>query len=153
VRNLLCNVRRILHWLPILWRDRWWDSCFLLEVMAAKLRYDAARYTKSGCHVGNERRAKQMHTAAALCERLSQQEYTSPWDAEETAAGNRFWDYMSSNERHMGSLIYYSSEGYVKDRRLSQAADWARERHDAMRDQDLEYLFRLFQKHLFSWWD
>lgn len=153
MKGFFRKVYRILYWLPILWRDRWWDSCFLLTIMAAKLRYDAERYAKSGCHVGNERDAKQMRTAAALCERLSRQDYASPWDAEETEAGRRFFDYLSTNKRTRGGLTYCSSEGYVPDVALSRASTWAGERHDAMRDQDLEFLLRLFRKHLFSWWD
>ena len=126
----------------------------MLKILEAKLRYDANRYRRDGIACGCDRRARQMKVAAALCKRLHEQDYTTPWDKEAQESGRKLWDYISSHKRDEGSVfVYYSSEGYEPDPLLLKKARWAHEREDAMRKQDLNYLCHILQKHLFSWWD
>jgi hypothetical protein len=154
IENLFFAIYRIGYWLPVIWKDRWWDSSFLLRIMEVKLRYDADRYKRMGTHVGNDRRVRQIRTAAILCKRLDEQDYTTPWDKEFEQAGNNLWNYMENHTETMGSnLIVHTSRGYIESKRLSDASRWAIRREDDMRKQDLEYLCKLLQKHLFKWWD
>lgn len=155
LRDLYNSIRRIIHWLPILWKDGWWDSCFLLQIMETKLRYDATRYKNMGNHVGAERKAKQMRTAASLCNRLYEQEYTTPWDKENIEAANAFFDYMETHTEVFGNkgLTAHTSRGYEEPKRLHDASRWAAKREDEMKQQDLDLLCKILQKHLFKWWD
>lgn len=154
VQNLLITLSRVLYWLPIIWKDRWWDSSFLLRILEAKLRYDSKRYAKYGHHVGNEREARQMLVAAVLCKRLADQNYTTPWDQERDVHVNQFFDHINSNSITLpNGVTLHSSRGFVPDPLLNKKARWATEREDEMAKQDLELLTNVIRKHLLGWWD
>ena len=154
VREAIINVRRVIRWIPIIWRDRWWDSCFLLTIMAAKLRSDSEKYQKDGIACGCDRRAHQMKIAAILCERLSNGGYTTPWDNEAAQSVMRLMKYLDSNTTTLpNGLTVHTTDGYEPDPILRKKSRWAFEREDQMMDQDIEYLCKILKKHLTKWWD
>ncbi len=153
IKNWFHSLRRILYWVPILWNDRWWDSFYFLQIIEHKLRYDLERYRKCGMAEDADRNARQMQIAAELCRRISKDNYTTPWEKEAVESGRRLMNYMESNLIEKGDLISFSSEGYQENPDLRRKAHWAFEREDEMKRQDLDYLLRLFRKHMFSWWD
>jgi len=155
VRELLITLARVLYWLPIIWKDRWWDSSFLLQIIEAKLLYDAKKYKKDGVHVGAEIDAHNMFIAAALCKRLYEQEYTTPWDKERMEGANSLWEYMEAHTEVFGNkgLVAHTSRGYEVPKQLRDASQWAAKREDEMKQQDLDLLCKILQKHLFKWWD
>lgn len=154
VREKLISIRRVFYWLPFIWKDRWWDSSFMLRILEAKLRYDAVRYERNGVACGRERRAKQMRTAAILCHRLAEENYTSPWDAEQQEEAQHFFNYLMSNKKDEGDgLVYYTSEGYEPNPLLKKMSKWASDRKEYMRNQDLKLLLGFLKRHMFGWWD
>ena len=72
VRMGLANLR---YWLPIIWRDRWWDREYIYRLLGHKFRRDAALYRASGHCEDAEVLAGQMETAACLCGQLDAEEY------------------------------------------------------------------------------
>lgn len=155
VKELLFNIQKVLYWLPIIWKDRWWDESFLLKILEAKLRYNAKWFEKHGHHVGSEREAHQMMVAANLCERLADQEYTTPWDKEANTSALRLFEYMEHHVEVRGNkgMTVCTSRGYVEDKYLHDCSRWAGKREDQMKQQDLELLCKILRKHLFKWWD
>ncbi len=153
IRQFWRNVYRVCYWLPVIWKDRWWDHCYLLQVLEHKLRYDAERYCKSGMSADAGRIAIQMLNAAELCRRLYTDNYSTPWDKEAAESGWRLMNYMRSNLAKEGDLVFHSSEGSQRDPDLERKASWAYERESEMRNQDLDFLTKLLRKQIFSWWD
>jgi len=154
IKELLLNIQKIFYWLPIIWRDRWWDESFLLKILEAKLRYNAKWFEKHGCHVRCEKDAHQMKIAAALCKRLYKQEYTTPWDKEAQESGRRLFEYIEGHEEMFGNgMKAYTSRGYVEDKHLHDCSMWASEHEDEMKIQDLELLCKILREQLFEWWD
>lgn len=114
-------------------------------ILEHKLRYDAKRYRKWSHLQNAERRAKKIETAAALCKRLHEQKYnvffSHKWvddscEGEVNGQKARFW------AGHMdGEWIgdFAGNKWYKYD--------------DYMQGQDLEYLLKILNKHLFEWWD
>ena len=153
MKEFLLNVRRVLYWLPIIWSDRWWDGAFLLRIMEAKLRWDAKHYQDHGISSCADRHAKKMLIAAALCKRLQENDYTTPWDAEAVQSTNLLWDYMDSNKQEHAGWTRYSSEGYKADKVLERAAGWARECREEMEEQDVQLLCELLRRNIRGWWD
>jgi hypothetical protein len=153
MKEFLCNVRRVLYWLPIIWSDRWWDSAFLLRVMEAKLRWDAKHYGEHGITCSADRHAKQMLIAAILCKRLRENNYTTPWDEEAGENTSRLLSYISSNRKEHDGVVWHSSKGYEADKALARAADWARKHSDEMQKQDIALLCDILRRNVRSWWD
>lgn len=153
LNNIFINIKRIITWIPIIWNDRWWDSCFLLKIMETKLRQDAKNYREKGITVNSNQYAKQMLTAAILCKRLSSPNYTTPWDKGRAESTHRFFEYMEAHEEKIGNLIIHSSAGYVEEPSLKREFKWAMDREEEMQNQDRDLLLKIIQKHLFEWWD
>lgn len=137
IENLGCNVYRVCYWLPTIWKDRWWDDVFILMILERKLRYDIQRYEKYGCHAGKERDIKHMKIVAALCKRLTENNY------------NLFFSHEWVNESH-GNIF----DGHMEGEWIGEFAGikWVYY-EDYMRKQDLDYLCKILSKHLFEWWD
>lgn len=155
MKDFFYNFCRCIKWLPILWKDRWWDSSFLLRIMEFKLRQDADRYDSKWAHLQNaDKRAKQMRICAALLKRLQDNDYTTPWDKEFHDYVDRHWNYIERNEEVLanGDSVY-SDEGFQRTRREELVSKWYRNRTKEMEDQDLNLLLKIFKTHLKGWWD
>jgi hypothetical protein len=153
VKTFYGNIRRVCQWLPVIWKDRYFDYAYLLEILEYKLRYDAKHYRMFGWGVDATCYAKQMEIAAELCRRIRTNNYYTPWNKEVAECGRRLFEYMENNVVMYNGLKCHSSEGYEHDELLAKKASWARVREEEMRKQDLDYLITLLRKHLFYWWD
>lgn len=130
LKRLFYNIKRIFTWLPIIWNDRWFDYTYLLQIIEFKLRNDAKQYIKNGHCVDSDKYGRQMILAANLCERLTKDEYYSPWSVN---LRKSIWKRLSEEE--------------------SKKFCWIVERESEMRKQDLDYLLTIFRKHAMNWWD
>lgn len=73
VRRVICNSRNfissisvILHWIPILYKDRGWDWYFLLKIERTKIRQMEKYFRKSGIAEQDKNNAKWLH----VCDKL-----------------------------------------------------------------------------------
>jgi len=71
------KIKRILVWIPILWRDQEWDHAFLLRILEFKLRRMANYHLTNGIGLHRERTAHQLNEAAALCKRMADENYSA----------------------------------------------------------------------------
>lgn len=73
VRRVICNSRSfissisvILHWVPILYKDRDWDWYFLLKIERTKIRQMEKYFRESGIAEQDKNNAKWLH----VCDKL-----------------------------------------------------------------------------------
>lgn len=73
VRRVICNSRSfissisvILHWIPVLYKDRDWDWYFLLKIERTKIRQMEKYFRESGIAEGDENDAKWLR----ICDKL-----------------------------------------------------------------------------------
>lgn len=73
VRRVICNSRNfissisvILHWIPILYKDRDWDWYFLLKIERTKIRQMEKYFRESSIAEGDKNNAKWLH----ICDKL-----------------------------------------------------------------------------------
>ena len=89
IKNKIRQIRKVLRWIPILWRDRDWDYYFVYEILKQKLIDTEAYIRKDGLHVFNEHDADSIKTAIEMIEKV-QTEYhldkylaeKQPWSSE-----------------------------------------------------------------------
>jgi len=75
LQNEAERLRIVARWLPVIWHDADFDHSFLWHVMEHKFRR-MARYAEVGGHcVSSARQARELRLAAALCHRLSEDDY------------------------------------------------------------------------------
>jgi len=112
IKLKIMQLRKIIRWIPILWRDRDWDYYFVYEILKQKL-IDTEKYIrKDGLHVFNEHDADSIQKAIDMIGKV-QTEYfldkylseAKSWDAEgiEKAtkdhdnARKELFDYLNNN--------------------------------------------------------
>ena len=73
IRRVICNSRSfissisvILHWIPVLYKDRDWDWYFLLKIERTKIRQMEKYFRESSIAEGDENNAKWLH----VCDKL-----------------------------------------------------------------------------------
>jgi len=74
IKSKLTQIRKILRWIPILWRDRDWDYYFVYEILKQKLINTEAHIRKEGLHLFNNEDADSINKAIEMIEKV-QTEY------------------------------------------------------------------------------
>ena len=74
IKSKIVQIRKILRWIPILWRERDWDYYFVYEILKQKL-IDTEKYIREdGTHMFNDQDADSMLKAIDLISKV-QTEY------------------------------------------------------------------------------
>ncbi len=74
VKNFIRNVKRVFHWLPIIWKDRDWDYYFIYEMLKQKLIAVEKHIREDGIHIYNQEDAEGIKKAIEMVEKV-QNEY------------------------------------------------------------------------------
>lgn len=117
------GIRNLWVYAPVIWRTREWDHAYLLELMEFKLRRMAVSIGGNGNAVNSNRKGRQLLVAAELCRRIRMDDYIFD------LTGGRPLDVPREE---------FSRAAVMAERNLKY---------------DLEYLCRLMNKHLLTWWD
>jgi hypothetical protein len=78
-RNVWTGIKNIWYWLPIIWKDRNWDSHFIFEIMTHKLKAQSKYIGGRGFHMRAERDAEIMMTCVRLMKLVQQETYSSEY--------------------------------------------------------------------------
>ena len=84
IKNKIRQIRKILRWIPILWRDRDWDYYFVYEILKQKLIDTEAYIRKDGLHVFNEHDADSIKTAIEMIEKVQTEYHLDKYLSEAT---------------------------------------------------------------------
>ena len=76
-RNVWTGIKNIWYWLPIIWKDRNWDSNFIFEIMMHKLKAQSKYIGSRGFHMRAERDAEIMMTCVRLMKLVQEETYSS----------------------------------------------------------------------------
>lgn len=75
IRELYLNIRKVFYYLPVIWRDRYWDHSFIWLLMAHKLKRCEDYFREYGMSVGHKDQAKQIKICRLLIERMASEDY------------------------------------------------------------------------------
>ena len=65
------QLRKLIRWIPIIWRDRDWDYYFVYEILKQKL-IDTEKYIRKDClHVFNEHDSDSIKTSIEMIENVN----------------------------------------------------------------------------------
>lgn|SRR5574343_492330 len=124
-RNVKSGMTNLIDWAPVIWADRDWDHYFLLSILEKKISRMENYFKNSNICVANVKTAKQLKTCRILLQRLINEDYYK--------------------ELFFVSKTYRPGKNdYDKDK-LNHS--------EMMYNQDLNYLLKIFGKHLRGWWD
>jgi len=143
IKRIYHKIRSIFHWLPIIWGDEQWDSRYLFELIAFKLKLMEDHFNSDRAIVADAKKiAKEIHTCRLLCERLYLQEYDDMLGLVHHSID--FDDFVERLNRGQ-KTITCNLIGWTGNR-------WV-QYEEYMIVQDLEYLFKIMKKHVRCWWD
>lgn len=144
-RHQINSIKNLIIWAPIIYKDRQFDHCFLLEILVFKFSLMEKYFRYHGVAVGNERCAKQIQICKNLCKRISY----GYWDQSGFEQHWKKWGDIVW-EPYLGHANCKTDEDYKKEREESQKL---LKKEDYLRDQDIELLFKIMKKHMLGWWD
>ena len=169
--NFKRGIKNLWYWLPVIWKDRNWDSSFIFDILSHKLKAQAKYIGDRGMHVSAERDAEVMMTCVRLIERVQEEWYnmeymdyhkTKHWfEPYEDKEGYSTWESKELEENFdeyfaKYPLIYkrvLNGEGWLKIEDENDkdriASNIAHINHDRAR----KLLFKIIEQNIEKWWD
>ena len=69
------GVKNLWYWLPIIWKDRNWDSHYIFEVLKHKLKSQAKYISDRNWHTRAQQDARRMRLCVSLIEKVQDETY------------------------------------------------------------------------------
>ena len=73
------GIKSIWYWLPIIWKDRHWDSHYIFEIMKHKLKAQSKWIGGRDIHTRSKRDAEVMMTCVRLMEKVQDEFYSGEY--------------------------------------------------------------------------
>jgi hypothetical protein len=128
--KLIWFLKRVWTYRRILWNDADFDYRYLIDLMSFKLNLIADHLEKHDMFIGADGTARSARVAAMVCDRISADNYDVMGFCKEGDSLEAWQDELITNRNN-------DKDHFSK----------------YLPNQDLEYLFLLFKKHLRTWWD
>jgi len=156
IRNTKYGVKNLITWLPVIWKDRWWDSYFIYPILHKKLSMMESHIRKYGHHVDAERDADKIKVCVLLLKRIMDDEYGDmAFKRHEEKWGKSEMSFVETDDPNLSRmLIEYDNVKTEKDE-VEEKKDFKRaiEHEDYLKKQDINILFKTIEKQISSWWD
>ena len=148
-RRVYESIKRVVAWLPIIWKDRDWDYSWLLHIIRYKLQRMEDSMRKHSHHSSAERSANEIRTTKLTLDRLINDDYyrnASKTIKRELGNYTPFWGEDCLDTKYERPLSSKQKKYYGTELRK------AMRKCEYMRKQDTEFLFKYLQKHYEGWW-
>ena len=84
IKSKIRQIRKVLRWIPILWRDRDWDYYFVYEILKQKLIDTERHVRKDSLHMFNEQDADSILKAIELIGKVQTEYHLDKYLSEAT---------------------------------------------------------------------
>jgi hypothetical protein len=171
-KEILTGIKNIWYWLPIIWKDRNWDSHYIFEIMKHKLKAQSKYIGNRDFHTAAKRDAEIMLTCVKLMELIQDDFYsveymdyhkTKHWFEDvEDRPGYSSWESRLLEENFDDyfkkyPLIYkrvINGEGWLsregrEDNKQIIAMNMGQINHGRAK----KLLFKIMEEHIERWWD
>lgn len=75
LRDFRIGIRNLIKWLPVIWKDRDWDSYYIYKIIEHKLKLQSDSIGKRDIHVNAKRDAEVMKTCVNLIQKITDSFY------------------------------------------------------------------------------
>jgi len=167
------GVKNLIYWLPIIWKDRNWDSHYIFEIMMHKIKAQSKYIGSRDIHTRAKRDAEVMMTCVRLMEKVQDEYYsgeysdyhkTKHWfepvpDTDLSSWESRILEENFNDYFKKYPLIYkrvINGEGIFK---FDNVVDFENKQRIAMNighinhDRARKLLFKLMEQNIERWWD
>lgn len=165
------GIKSIWYWLPIIWKDRNWDSHYIFEIMKHKLKAQSKYIGERDIHTRAKRDAEVMMTCVRLMEKVQDEFYSSEYmDYHQTknwfepVEGQPGYSTWESRELEENFDDYFKKYPLIHKRVLNGEGIFTPEnKNDKQRiamnighinhDRARKLLFKLMEENIEGWWD
>ena len=150
------------YWLPVIWKDRWYDWDFILRIVEHKLLQMNWETRQHGCQERSREKAAQMLVCAKLCKKI----YTDEYRQYELAQHKKYWgdlncpicgkfvcDCFPAQDGSYWVALYENVKTKEDDELASKENSGIHELQEKDIDDDIEFLFYVMRTKLREWWD
>ena len=157
-RSVTQGIKSLWVWFPVICRDRQWDHQYIYQVFRHKLHLTEQCIRNYGHHVNNIEDADKIKVCVNLLDRLMKDEYhESAFKLHEKKWGRAKLNWKDLDNKSDGfcSLTITHPNVTTDKDKIKERKDFknACYRETALREQDLDLLFKIMRKHIQSWWD
>lgn len=171
-KDFIIGIKNIWYWLPIIWKDRHWDSHYIFEIMKHKIKAQSKYIGDRDWHMRAKRDAEIMMTCVRLMEVVQDEKYSSEytdyhktkhwfedvkdkpdcssWESRllEENFDDYFKKYHLIYKRVLNGEGVFGREGRKEDKQII-AMNIGHINHDRAR----KLLFKLMEQNIECWWD
>jgi len=79
LKTIKRGIKNIWYWLPIIWKDRHWDSHYIFDIMIHKIKAQSKYIGSRDIHTRAKRDAEVMMTCVRLMEKVQDEFYNSEY--------------------------------------------------------------------------
>jgi len=157
-RSIKYGIENLIIWAPVIWKDRDWDHWYLYKMLKFKLIRMENLHRKYGHSVNSIKTADQIKICAKLLERLIEDEYDEHVfknHNEKWGETHFHWDECKNKKGYSSLRITRRDNVNTNKEEEQERKEFNRlcKHEDKLRKQDIDYLFKLMNKHIQGWWD
>ena len=159
------GIQNLIHWLPVIWKDRHWDDHYIFEVLKHKIKLQQKYIVNSNRHTRVNTDNRDMTIVLNLIERIQDDYYALECYEYENS---KFRFEPAGDEKHTieQDVISENYDAYLKKYKTSVRAVMKKDmettidkhklcfwvaQHNQQKAHDL--LFRILKERLTWWWD
>ena len=146
IRSFYDGVKNIIRWIPIIYKDRDWDYFFFMNIIQFKLKNMEKFFKEYGVSVNSERDAREMRKCILLLDRIMEDNYC---DREYNKLDKKWGKVIIDNGKLCRSKIISEEDEKQERKEIKRLI----ERENSLKNQDMDLLFKILRKQIFSWWD
>jgi len=156
-RSIKYGIQNIIKWFPVIWQDRDWDHWFILKIFHFKLNEVEKFQRKYGNSVTHEKIADQIKIAILLLDRLIKDEYLENVlkPHEKKWGDSEFIFTPIKGNKGYSSLDLKVEKANTEEEKKQESKERSilYKHSDALKQQDLDMLFKHMRKYIEGWWD
>lgn len=157
IRDICAGIYYVFKWLPVIWKDRQWDYVFILIILRHKLKMMRDFFNEDAIYVGADKDAKDMDLCIKLMNRLIEDDYLMNLFKyhDEKWGELRTHSIQVPDKPDMYKLEFEVPNVKTEsDKRKEEVQrNFLYKQEYKQKQQDLELLTKMINKHLFYWWD
>jgi len=156
------GIGNLIYWLPIVWKDRWFDWIFMVRILEHKMRRMAKMTKERGWQECSPEKAAQMLVCADLCKRIRDDEYRQyelaqhkkHWgDLNCPICGGFLCDCFPTEGGYYWVALYENVKTKKDDELAGKEMSAIRALQEKDIEDDIELLFYIMRTKLREWWD
>jgi hypothetical protein len=169
-QNIITGIKNLIHWIPIIWKDRDWDQHYIFEVLKRKLIKQSKHIGSRDFHTRAKRDAEIMMLCVRLIEKVQDETYSSEYmDYHQTEMSfkkiedsdlhtleikelsQNFDEYFKKYPRQYKKVMNGELNIFKRENKDLQVIAMEIAHENQKRCQDL--LFKILNNNINNWWD